>query len=48
MTGVDPLENRPKLAAWFKRTRKQLEPHFTEHHKFVYVIADIVKNQKYD
>lgn len=46
MTGVDPLVNRPKLAAWFNRTRKQLEPYFTEHHKFVYVIEEMMKNEK--
>lgn len=36
MVGIRPLENRPKLAVWFDRTRKQLEPYFTEHHKCIY------------
>lgn len=45
MTGIDPLRNRPKMTAWFNRTRKQLEPHFTEHHKFVYKIAEMVKGK---
>lgn len=48
MTGIDPLENRPKTAAWFNRARKQLEPLFTEHHKYVYIVSEIVKNQKFD
>lgn len=45
MTGINPLENRPKITDWFNRTRDQLEPYFTEHHKYVYVVADIIKNQ---
>lgn len=46
MPGVDPLDNRPKTTAWFNRTRKQLEPFFSEHHKFVYIAAEMMRNKK--
>lgn len=45
MTGIDPCENRPKLAAWLNRTRKQTEPYFTDTHKYVFVIEELTKNK---
>lgn len=45
MTGVDPLAGRPKLAAWFERTRFQLDPYFTEHHQCIYDVEKVIKNK---
>uniref|UniRef100_A0A1L8E4P8 glutathione transferase n=1 Tax=Nyssomyia neivai TaxID=330878 RepID=A0A1L8E4P8_9DIPT len=36
ITGFNPLDSRPKLAAWFTRVKDKLDPAFTEHHKFIY------------
>lgn len=44
MTGIDPFEGRPQLAKWFDRTRSEMDPLFTEHHKFVYKFADMIKH----
>lgn len=30
MNGFDPTVNRPKLAAWMRRVREDLEPHYSE------------------
>lgn len=42
--GVDAFASRPRLAAWFQHTRKQLEPQFTEQHQAIYRITDAMKN----
>ena len=38
--GVDPLEDRPRLAQWMKDCQKELQPHFDEVHKAVYDARD--------
>lgn len=38
--GVDPFEDRPRLAQWMKDCQKELQPHFDEVHKMVYVARD--------
>lgn len=43
LAGVDPLKDRPKMTAWFNRTRGELEPYFTEHHKYLYVFEGVIQ-----
>ena len=38
--GVDPFEDRPRLAKWMDDCQKELQPHFDEVHKMVYVARD--------
>ena len=38
--GVDPFEDRPRLTQWMKDCQKELQPHFDEVHKMVYVARD--------
>ena len=40
VAGVDPFEDRPRLAQWMKDCQKELQPHFDEVHKMVYVARD--------
>ena len=38
--GVDPFEDRPRLAQWMKDCQKELQPHFDEVHTSVYDARD--------
>ena len=40
VAGVDPFEDRPRLAQWMNDCQKELQPHFDEVHKMVYVARD--------
>lgn len=44
MTGIDPIEGRPKMKVWFNRARAEMEPIFTENHKFIYEIVNMEKS----
>lgn len=39
MSGYDPSQGRPKLAAWMERVKNELNPHYDEVHETLnYVI----------
>ena len=40
VAGVDPFEDRPRLAQWMEDCQKELQPYFDEVHKMVYVARD--------
>ena len=40
VAGVDPFEDRPRLAQWMKDCQEELQPHFDEVHKMVYYVRD--------
>ena len=40
IAGVDPFEDRPRLAQWMKDCQEELQPHFDEVHKMVYYVRD--------
>ena len=40
VAGVDPFEDRPRLAQWMKDCQEELQPHFDEVHKMVYYARD--------
>ena len=40
IAGVDPFEDRPRLAQWMKDCQEELQPHFDEVHKSVYDARD--------
>lgn len=40
MADYDVFEGRPILAAWFKRVKESLQPHYDEGHKVVYRVRE--------
>ena len=40
VTGKDPCQERPRLAKWMEDCKKELEPHFDEAHKMIYLARD--------
>ena len=40
VAGVDPFEDQPCLSQWMTDCQKELQPHFDEVHKMVYVVRD--------
>lgn len=38
--GVDPFQEKPRLAQWMEDCKKELQPHFDKAHKMVYVARD--------
>ena len=40
VVGTDPCEGRPVLAQWMKDVEGELQPHFDEVHKMIYMARD--------
>ena len=40
MTGYNPNDGRPLLNEWFARIKTELNPHYDEAHKFVYMLTE--------
>lgn len=38
--GVDPLQDKPRLATWMEDCKKELQPHFDGIHEMVYLARD--------
>ena len=40
ITGMDPFQDKPRLAKWMEDCKKELQPHFDGVHKMVYLARD--------
>ena len=40
IAGADPCEGKPKLAQWMANCQGELQPHFDEVHKMLYLARD--------